>query len=221
MTAFTAIDFLKDLTLNNKREWFQANHERFIQAKDDVERLTARLIALISEFDDSVRGIQAKDCIYRIYRDLRFSKDKTPYKEHFGVYISKGGKKGIHAGYYLHIMPFNQSFFCGGTYGLTPAQMKEVKLSILDEMDRFTSIVEGKPFKEAFGELEDMRLSRLPAYIPKDTPDSAYFLYKDYLASLPLKDDFFSLEDCAEQLAMKARALKPFLDFLNYTIDDL
>lgn len=216
---FEPIRFLEDLSRNNDREWFQANHVRYEQAKQQVIDLVQRLILEISEFDPSVKGIRPQDCLYRIHRDLRFSKDKTPYKTHWGAYISKGGRQGLHCGYYLHITP-GGSFLAGGTYGLTPKQMREVKLSILDGMDEFTAIVEDEAFKATYPDIFRESLSRLPSYIPKDTAHPEYFLAKAYFLKRDYKDGFFSKRDATGILATDCRTMKPILDFLNYTIDD-
>jgi len=216
---FYPIRFLEDLSRNNDREWFQENHGLYEQAKQQVLEFVQKLILEISEFDDSIKGIRPQDCLYRIHRDLRFSKDKTPYKTHWGIYISKGGRKGLHCGYYLHITP-KGSFLGGGTYGLTPKQMREVKLSILDGMDEFSAIVEDKDFKTTYPSIFQESLTRLPSYIPKDTIHPEYFLAKGYFLKRDYEDGFFQSEDAIKVLATDCRTMKPILDFLNYTIDD-
>lgn len=97
--------YLKDLAANNNRDWFNAHRDAYESARSEFENLLTAVIARISTFDETIRGIEAKDCTYRIYRDTRFSQDKTPYKIHMGGYINAKGKKSDHCGYYIHLQP--------------------------------------------------------------------------------------------------------------------
>ena len=99
--------YLKDLAANNNRDWFNAHRDAYESARSEFENLLTAVIARISTFDETIRGIEAKDCTYRIYRDTRFSQDKTPYKIHMGGYINAKGKKSDHCGYYIHLQPGN------------------------------------------------------------------------------------------------------------------
>jgi uncharacterized protein (TIGR02453 family) len=112
MLQQATVQFLKNLKKNNKKEWFDSNRSKYDDAKEDVESLSAGIIKKLSQFDESIAHLHPKDCMFRINRDVRFSKDKSPYKTNMGVYFSKGGKKGIQAGYYFHLEPGN-SFCCG------------------------------------------------------------------------------------------------------------
>ena len=128
--------FLKDLSANNNRDWFNEHRAEYETARVEFENFLATVIARISLFDESIRGIQPKDCTYRIYRDTRFSTDKTPYKIHFGGYINAKGKKSDHCGYYVHLQPAG-SMLAGGSLCLPSNVLKAVRQSIYDNIEEF------------------------------------------------------------------------------------
>ena len=134
MNPSVIFDFLKELSVNNNREWFNNHREDYDKARIEFENLLSLVISRISLFDESVKNIPPKDCTYRIYRDTRFTLDKTPYKTHFGGYINSRGKKSDHCGYYIHLEPGN-SFLAGGSYCLPPKVLKAVRQSIFDNID--------------------------------------------------------------------------------------
>ena len=139
--------FLKELSANNNREWFNAHREQYENARNEFENLLTVIISRISLFDESIRGIEARDCTYRIYRDTRFSEDKTPYKNHFGGYINAKGKKSDHCGYYVHLQPSN-CLLAGGSYCPPSPLLKALRQAVYDNMDEFRGIVEDPAFKE-------------------------------------------------------------------------
>lgn len=130
--------FLKELSANNNREWFNSHREQYEVARSEFENLLTVIISRISLFDESIRGIEAKDCTYRIYRDTRFSEDKTPYKTHLGGYINAKGKKSDHCGYYVHLEPGN-CLLAGGSYCPpdTPIILLDEPTSFLDMPNRY------------------------------------------------------------------------------------
>lgn len=153
--------FLKELAANNNREWFQAHKEEYLRAQAEFEQLLTAVIARISLFDDSVRGIEAKDCTYRIYRDTRFSADKTPYKIHFGGYINAHGKKSDHCGYYLHLENGN-SMLAGGSLCLDSKVLKAVRQAVYDNIEEYRAIVEDPAFKRYFPIIGETHLKTAP-----------------------------------------------------------
>ena len=139
-------DFLRKLRDNNDREWFNAHKPEYLELKDRFEKWVSELIERTADFDEEVRGLAAKDCVYRIYRDTRFSPDKTPYKTHFGAYIaSPGGRNSNRAGYYVHLEP-DGSLLGGGLYCPDPALLKRLRQDIYDNIEEFTSILQEKAF---------------------------------------------------------------------------
>lgn len=149
MNVPVIFQFLKDLSENNNREWFQEHRAEYEVVREEFEKLLAAAITRISMFDESIRSVQPKDCTYRIYRDTRFSADKTPYKTHLGGYINAKGKKSDHCGYYIHLEPGN-CMLAGGSYCPPPNILKALRQSIYENIDEYVSIVEDPSFKQYF-----------------------------------------------------------------------
>jgi len=127
MLKTSTLKFLKDLKKNNNKTWFEKNKSVYLDAKEDAEQLVVQLIEGLGKVDPDVKSLQAKDCTYRIYRDVRFSSDKTPYKVHMGAFLNKGGKKAPTAGYYFHMQPGGNSMAGGGLWMPMPAELKDEK----------------------------------------------------------------------------------------------
>ena len=208
--------FLKDLSANNNREWFNEHKAEYELARADF---LAIVIARISLFDETIRGIQPKDCTYRIYRDTRFSADKTPYKIHFGGYINAKGKKSNHCGYYVHLQP-NGSMLAGGSLCLPSNVLKAVRQSIYDNIEEFVAIAEDPEFKKYFPVIGEDFLKTAPKGFPKDFKHIDYLKCKEYICSYNVSDSFFTQSDVLEQIDKVFRQFKRFADFINYTIDD-
>ena len=219
MNPSVIFDFLKELSVNNNREWFNNHREDYDKARIEFENLLSLVISRISLFDESVKNIQPKDCTYRIYRDTRFSLDKTPYKTHFGGYINSRGKKSDHCGYYIHLEPGN-SFLAGGSYCLPPKVLKAVRQSIFDNIDEYRGIVEVPNFKKYFPIVGDDFLKTVPKGFPKDFKYIDYLKCREYTCIYKVLDAFFSSSDFLQQTESIFIQFKRFADFLNYTIDD-
>lgn len=221
MTMNTSIifRFLKELSENNNREWFTEHRDEYEKSRIEFDKLLAAIIARISLFDESIRGVQPKDCTYRIYRDTRFSSDKTPYKNHFGGYINAKGKKSDHCGYYVHIQEGN-CMLAGGALCLPPNILKAVRQSIYDNVDEYISIVEDPQFKKYYPIVGENFLKTAPKGFPKDFKYIDYLKCKEYTCAYMVPDSFFLTPDFLDQTENAFRQFKRFSDFLNYTIDD-
>ncbi|MDR0973500.1 MAG: DUF2461 domain-containing protein [Prevotellaceae bacterium] len=219
MNSPLIFDFLKSLSAHNDREWFKANRDRYDAASAEFEQFVQESILTIAEFDDSVKELRPKDCIYRIYRDIRFSTDKTPYKQHFGAYINPKGKKSQHGGYYIHVQPDN-SLLSGGAWNPSPKLLHLLRQAVYENIDEFRAIVEDPAFTRYFPTIGDTRIKTIPKGFPKDFPYITYLQPKDYCATRFVPDTFFSDRDVQQNLAATCRQMKRFLDFVNYTIDD-
>ena len=211
--------FLKDLAANNNREWFQGHKDEYLKAQKEFEELLTAIIARISLFDESIVGIQAKDCTYRIYRDTRFSSDKTPYKIHLGGYINTRGKKSEHCGYYVHIEHDN-CMLAGGSWCLESKVLKAVRQSIYDNIDEYREIVEDPAFKQYFPVIGENHLKTAPKGFPKDFEYIDYLKCKDYTCAYMVPDAFFLAPDLLDKVEGVFKQLKRFADFTNFTIDD-
>ena len=143
--------FLRKLKKNNNKPWFEANRNGYTEAKQEVETFLEGLIASYGKTDDAISRLTPKDCMFRINRDVRFSKDKSPYKTNFGAFINPGGKKSTLAGYYLHIEP-GASFAGGGLWMPMPAELAKIRQEIDYNLPEFTAILgASSSFKKQFG----------------------------------------------------------------------
>ncbi|MCG8309194.1 MAG: DUF2461 domain-containing protein [Cytophagales bacterium] len=213
--------FLKELKQNNNREWFLENKSRYEEAKKEFETFIDALIAEISKFDRSISHHTAKDCVFRIYRDVRFSKDKSPYKTHLGAHITSAAKKSeIHsrAGYYIHIGP-GESMLAGGAYLPQGPWIKAIRQEIAYNADDLRKIINGKKFKEYFGAIEGEKLKKAPKDYEADHPEIELLKYKSFLASHKCSDGTVTSKEFLQHSAEVFKALYPFDEFLNRAID--
>lgn len=212
--------FLSDLRDHNDREWFRENRWRYEPSREWFIEVVEDLIGHLSVVDYRLNGIGAKDCIYRINRDIRFSPDKTLYKTHFGAYLAHGGRKSLFAGYYLHIEPGN-CMVAGGLWMPEPKLLKAVRKDIYERGEEFVSIVENPLFKQLFPSIEGERLKVMPQGYPKDCPYGKYLRYKSFCVDHDLPDSFFLKATWIEEATALFSRLFPFTSFLNETVDDL
>jgi uncharacterized protein (TIGR02453 family) len=175
-----SFSFLRLLQKNNNREWFHGHKELYNDAKLEFEGITELLIREIGSFDKDIAGLSPKDCIFRIFRDIRFTNDKSPYKNNFGAYLSKGGKKSFYAGYYLHIEP-NESMIAGGIYMPPASVLKAVRNEIFQHIDEFNEIISDREFEKHFGDFSGEKLKTAPKGFPKDFKDIELLKYKNYV----------------------------------------
>lgn len=213
------IDFLKELQQNNNRDWFQTNKKSYEQAKADFEQLLSRVIAGITSFDTSIGVPEPKDCIFRIYRDVRFSPNKLPYKTHFGAYIAQGGKKSMLPGYYIHIEP-GVSFAGGGVYHPDAAMLKKIRQEIYFNAEEMLSIVKNQAFENTFGGLspEDM-LKRPPRDFPRDFPHIDLLLYRSYISSNKISDKELLSANLDKTVIETFQTLYPLNRFLRRALE--
>ena len=171
------IEFLHDLQANNNREWFEQNRDKYQKAREDFKLLVEMLIMKINEFDTSVATSTSQNSIFRIHRDMRFAKNKPPYKTNFGAYMVKDGKKSNHAGYYLHLEP-GRYFLSGGIYCPPADVLRAIRTAIYQSPGEFKAIIYDKQFKALFGELYGEKLKTAPRGFPKDFEDIQLLNYK-------------------------------------------
>lgn len=213
------ITFLKELSKNNNREWFLENKPLYLEAKLAFEEVVETLISITTVTNPENESLTPKECIFRIFRDVRFSKDKTPYKTHFDAFIAKkGGRKSIYAGYYLHITPDN-SMFGGGIYAPIPEILKALRQEIFNFPDEFKTIINNPAFKLKYNKLFEDKLIMAPKGFPRDFPDVELLKYKSYIVSHPLSDEDLLSPDFDNKIRVLTKTLSPFNTFLNRAID--
>lgn len=213
------LKFLSDVAANNNREWFQANKDEYLAVTEIRNRLASELIAAVATVDPSAARLTEKDCTYRIYRDVRFSHDKRPYKTHIGIFINPPyGKKSSTCGYYFHLEPEN-CFVAAGTIGLDNKILKAIRKSILDNIDEYRAIVESDSFRKLYPTLGDNFLKRAPQGFPSDWPYLKYVMPKDFLACSANLDPLFKEGEIDALMPYIIEAFR-FNRFMNYTIED-
>ena len=214
------LSFLKELSLNNNREWFESNKPRYIMVKDFIENFTQDLINGISDFDENAKYLSPKDCTYRIYRDTRFSMDKTPYKTHIGIFINPPfGKKSFRMGYYLHLEPENCSIG-GGNVCLPPKLITGIRESIRDNIEEYLEIIGNTEFKKYFGKVGENPVKTAPKGFSKDWEYIDLVKPKDYYTSYPLKTKEVKAKNFSNKVIDIFKTGKPLMDFINYTVDE-
>jgi uncharacterized protein (TIGR02453 family) len=213
MLQKSTLNFLKALKRHNNREWFNKNKQLYEDAKKDFEIFIDELIRRISDFDPTLMGLQAKECMFRIYKDVRFSKDKTPYKTNMGAAINEGGRKMPIPGYYFHLQP-GGCFLAGGLYLPTADKLLAVRKAIVSRKGEFRKIVESKDFKKNVNELWKDTLKTAPKGFPKDHPDVEYLKYKSFIAYKNFNDELALSSKCLSYSVKVFKAMKPLIDFL-------
>lgn len=210
--------FLKKLGTNNNKEWMDANRGEYEHAKQNYIDFVTALLQEISKFEPAFANIPAKECIFRLNRDVRFSEDKSPYKTHFGAFFSTGGKKGPNAGYYFHLQP-GACFLAGGAW-MPPADMlKSIRQEIDYDLPGFEAIINNKAFKKLYPQLEGEQLKKAPQGYAVDNPAIHYLRFKSFTVTSPLSDKTLNDPGLVKNVAGAFKIMKPFIDFLNRSLE--
>ena len=213
------VRFIERLSENNNKPWFDAYRDEYVAAKADFERFVELLMRQLVEIEPALSEQKAKDSIFRIFRDVRFSKDKTPYKGHFGVYLSRGGRKYSGAGYYLHIEPGGKSFIGGGLWMPEPSLLKAVRQEIDYNFEEFENIINEKNFRKLFSNIEGERLKTLPQGYGAENRAIEYLKMKSFTAGQNLEDKELTSRGFRKKAVDVFTIMKPFVDFLNRPMD--
>lgn len=214
------LEFLKQLAANNDRDWFNAHKEDYLKVKAEVEDFTRLLIAEVAKLEPEAAYLTPSDCLYRIYRDTRFSSDKTPYKNHIGIYINpRGGKKSEFCGYYVHIQP-GECLVAGGAWFPEAPLLKEYRSEIYHNIDEYITILENPEFSKHFKPYWQEPLKTAPKGFPKDFPYLDLLKPKSFVFACELTDREFCSKNIVKKLAELFRILKPYDDFFNFTLEE-
>lgn len=212
------LDFFKDLKHNNNKEWFNENRERYEAGREQMLFFTELMISEINKFDSDIPLIDAKDCLFRIFRDVRFSNDKTPYKTHMGSFIAREGRKSERAGYYIHIEPGN-SFLGGGIWHPAPEPLRAIRSEIFDNTEGFKEVIGDKNFKKYYHAIEGEKLKTAPKGFPKDFEDIDLLRYKSYAFGFQVDDSTVLSSDFVSVAVDAFRELHKANRFLNGSLD--
>jgi len=210
------LQFLKQLKKNNNKPWFDAHRGAYDEAKKDFGNFIQQVLDAHAKKDEDLRTLQAKDCLFRINRDIRFAKDKTPYKPNLGASLDRGGKKSIFAGYYIQCEPGN-SFIGGGLWMPEAHNLKKVRQEIDYGWDEFRKIVQQKAFVNQYGELTkaEYSLSSVPKGYEKENPAAEYLKLKSYIAFRSVSDAELTDKGLLKTTLKAFDALQPLLGFIN------
>jgi uncharacterized protein (TIGR02453 family) len=221
MLTKESLQFLDDLKKNNNRDWFQDNKKRYEIFKKDYHQLVSDFLDVMKPLDPSLELLEIKNCTFRINRDIRFSKDKSPYKAHLGVWMSTGAKGANRAGYYVHIEK-GASFIAGGFYSPEAADLKKVRKEIAFFHDDLEAILADKNFKKEFENLdinESNSLKSMPRGYEKDHPAIAFLKLKSFTATQKYDISEVTQKDFVAKMSKKLIALKPLNEFINRALE--
>jgi len=215
------LQFLTALKQNNHREWFQDHKSVADNARKNYADFASSLLENLQSFDPTLQNIEVKQCIFRIYRDVRFSHNKEPYKTHFGAYFAKNGGKNSHfAGYYFHLDP-EECFFGGGIYMPLPEYLKTIRKEIYYQINEFKAILETPSFKKYYDGIENIeQLKKPPVGFPKDFPDIDLLKNKHFFTSHYFNPQDALKEDFATFVSNGFKAVKPLVDYINFTVEN-
>ena len=210
----STLQFLRNLEKNNNRDWFNENKTLYQEAQQDVISFVEKLIEEMADFDEEMGKLEAKKSVFRIYRDTRFSKDKTPYKTNFGAGLGMGKGNKI-SGYYLHIEP-GKSFLAGGVYKPEPSVLKTIRQEISAFGDEFLEILEQDEFRNYFRGLSvEDKLKKVPQGFEKDDKMAEYLKLKHFIVTHPVSDEQLLSENAVKEFTEIFKAMKPLNDFLQ------
>jgi uncharacterized protein (TIGR02453 family) len=213
------LKFLKDLAKHNDRAWFEKNKPRYLEAKQGFEDVVAILLKDLAKFDAGLGNLDPKKLPFRIYRDVRFSKDKRPYKTNMGAGFSPNGKLVQEPGYYLHIEPGNKSFVAGGIYMPDAVNLGKIRQEIDYNVDSINKILKAKKFKSLYKGLDEFdKLKTMPKGYPKDHPAIDLLKHKSFIVSRPFTDKQVTDKKFVKLFTESAKVIKPLNDFLKEAI---
>lgn len=223
------LDFFRDLRRNNDREWFAAHRQRYLEVKARCDLFAARMIDVVARVDDRAAAMTVPQCTYRIYRDTRFSPDKSPYKTHFGVFVNPPhGKKSLTMGYYFHLEPDN-CFMAGGTVCLPSRLVTQLRQAIRDNIEEYLEIVRSEEFMRLYPHYGENPVKTAPKGFDRDWPYLELVRPRDFVIATGPMNRLFGkflstkadvLNNAADELLPYVQEAQKFNDFMNYTIED-
>jgi uncharacterized protein (TIGR02453 family) len=218
----STLDFLKALKKNNNKTWFDQNRERYNSAKNNFDEFVALLLEQMMLFDEDLKELSSKNCTFRINRDIRFSKDKTPYKINLSASFNKGGKKSVDAGYYFHLQPGGNSFVGGGLWMPEAIELKKLRQEIDYCFPEFKKIISASSFKKYYSELEKeekQMLVNIPKGYEKENPAADFLRMKSFIATKNLSDEEVTSVNLVKETTQAFKALMPLIKFINRSFE--
>lgn len=219
MLQKNTFNFLKSLKKNNNKPWFDEHKSAYELAKKDFEQFTAAMIQSLGQLDPSLAILKPKDCIFRIHRDVRFAKDKSPYKVNMGAGFTPGGKKSLKAGYYIHLEPGN-CFIGGGVWMPDPEMLKKIRQEIDYNWQAFKHIIHQPAFVKTFADLSgEEKLVHPPKGYEATNEAIEYLKLKSFTVSTLVPDEIFLQADAVSQVMKHCKTMTPFMNFLHAAME--
>jgi uncharacterized protein (TIGR02453 family) len=223
MLQADTLQFFRELRLNNNKDWFDANRHRYEHAKKDYHQLVRKILDGLQKHDQGLFQLQVKDCTFRINRDIRFSKDKQPYKTHLGIIMSPYGRRLEHAGYYVHLDEEGGCFAGGGIYMPSGEVLKKIRQEISVFYEDLVEVVESEDFREVYEDFDredGVVLSRPPKGYSADDPAIEFLKLKSYTATKAFPAEWLTDETAVDRIVNILAKLKPLVDFLNRALKE-
>lgn len=211
------LTFLGGLRDNNNKPWFEAHRTEYEKARAEFETFIDQIIQRLGAFED-MKGVSAKDCVMRIYRDIRFSKDKSPYKVAMGASVGPGGRKSFRFQYFLHLESHDHSMLAGGLHEPESAQINAFRSAIARDARPFKRLIAQKAFKDYFGEIGGEKLKTAPQGYDRDHPEIELLRMKEVVAVHTFPDRVVTSADFMGKVIEGCKAMKPFLDYLSSVV---
>lgn len=217
MNLLNSLKFLEALAANNNKEWMDANKSWYQECRREFIAIIAAVLKEMAAFEPGIAELEARKCIFRINRDIRFSNDKRPYKVNFGAAISEGGKHSENPSYYFHLQP-GQNFVGGGIYMPAGEVLKKIRQEVDYNPEELKKIVERDDFRNIFGEIRGEKLKTAPKGYPKDHPNIEFLKLKSYTVMTSISDQNVSQDTVVEEVVKVFQAMKPFNDYLAVAV---
>lgn len=218
----STLKFFTELSENNDREWFLSHKAEYDKIVGKAQELVAQWIAGLGELDTFIAENDPRKSVFRIYKDVRFSKDKTPYKTHIGMAIGRGGRTAKWAGWYLHIEPGNKSFMAAGKWAPEAGELKTIRQEIDYNLEEFLSVTQNEEMKATFGELDrEYALKKAPKDYDPEHPAIETLKLKSFTFSKMYTDEEVLDENFSGQVIDDSKLLYPFIQFLNRALEDI
>ncbi len=221
MNTKEIFEFLKELIANNDRDWFKANREAYLSMNQSYYELAEKLLSLVAEIEPDATSLRVQEVVYRIYRDTRFSSDKTPYKNHVAIFINPPrGKKSLRYGYYFHLEPGASLIAAGNVLGPT-ALTNAIRKEIYCNIDEYLGIIKDPEFSKYFPTVGADPLLKAPAGFPKDWEHINLLKPRSFGALAQVPDSFYiESATLSDRMRPILKQMKRINDFINYSVDE-
>lgn len=220
MIQAATLQFLRNLRKHNERDWFERNKDLYLAARQDFEQVVGKIIGGLGRLSPALGSLEVKHCVYRIYRDIRFSNDKTPYKTHFAASFNTGGKMAHSPGFYLHLEPGGRHFVGGGIWMPPAPELRKIRQEIDYHFPEFNSIIASSPFRRIFGTLsQEDSLSRIPQGYDPANPAAGFLKLKSFIAGRSFTDAQVLGPRYPAEVSRTFSTLYPLIRFLSRALD--